>query len=85
MIKTTVIRTATLRENLSQVINTLSKKRDFMVITRKGKPVSALANLDFFEDLLAKASPRYLKEIKEARRQYRKGNFLTHAQLFGEI
>lgn len=84
MTKPTFVPTVTLRENLSQILNASSEEGLF-IVTRKGKPISALAGIDFFEDLLAKASPRYLKEIKEARRQYQKGNFLTHAQLFGEI
>ena len=85
MSNTIVIQTATLRENLAQIIDTLSEEKGFLVITRKGKPVSALVNIDTFEELLAKNSPTYLKDIKEARREYKKGNFLTHQKLFGEV
>ncbi|MEK7610810.1 MAG: type II toxin-antitoxin system Phd/YefM family antitoxin [Patescibacteria group bacterium] len=81
----TVIQTATLRENLSQIIDTLSEEKGFMVVTRKGKPVSALVNIDTFEDMLAKTSSSYLKDIREARREYKDGNFLTHKKLFGEV
>lgn len=85
MTKPTVIQTTTLRDNLSQIIDALSEERGFLVVTRKGRPVSALVNIDTFEDLLAKNSPSYLKDIKQARREYKKGNFLTHEKLFGEI
>lgn len=85
MVKPTFVPTVTLRENLSQILNASSKKEGFFIVTRKGKPISALTGIDFFEDLLAKASPRYLKDIKEARREYKKRNFLTHEQLFVEI
>lgn len=81
----TIIQTATLRENLSQIIDTLSEGKGFMIVTRKGKPVSALVNIDTFEDMLAKTSSVYLKDIKDARREYKNGNFLTHKKLFGEI
>ena len=42
-------------------------------------------NLDFFEDLLALSSPEYLTSIKEAREEYKNGEFLTHEQVFGQL
>ena len=74
-----------LRDNLSSAINTVALKEKYLLITKKGKPVSALVNLDYFEDLLALSSPKYLKSIKEAREQYKKGQTFSHEEVFGEI
>lgn len=85
MSQLTVVKIATLRQNLADVIKTLEKGKDFLIVTHRGQPVSAMVNLDLFEDLLAKASPRYLKEIRNARLDYSRGKFSTHTKVFGEI
>lgn len=79
------IGSTTLRSNLSSVLKTVATKEDYLVVTRKGSPTSALVNLDFFEDLLALASPKYLKSIEEARRDYKKGQVARHEEIFGEL
>lgn len=77
--------TTTLRNNLADVLEEVAKKRKYLLVTKKGSPVSALVNLDFFEDLLALSSPKYLKSIKEAREQYQKGKTFTHEEVFGKL
>jgi len=72
-----------LRDNLADTIEEISKKEKYLVITKKGKPVSAIVNLDYFEDLLALSSPKYLKAIKEARENYKKGQVYSHEEVFG--
>jgi len=79
------IPSTTLRANLSNAINAVALREKYLLITKKGKPVSALVNLDYFEDLLALSSPKYLKSIKEAREQYKKGEVYYHEEVFGEI
>lgn len=37
----------------------------------------------FLEDLLASTSPEYLKSIKEARDDYKKGRVKPHEEVFG--
>ena len=83
MIQTVPI--TTLRNNLADVLEEVAKKRKYLLVLKKGNPVSALVNLDFFEDLLALASPKYLKSIKEARQQYKKGEYYTHTEVFGKL
>ncbi len=83
MIKT--IDFTTLRNHLSDVLNEVSEKKDFILVTRRQKPESALVNLDFFEDLLAMTSKDYLKSIKEARGDYKKGRVYKHSDVFGKI
>ncbi len=85
MNEATVVPTAILRNNLSNVLDSLTERKEFMLVSRKGKLVSAIVDIDFFEDLLASASPSYIKSIKEAREDYRKGRVFTHTEVFGEI
>lgn len=80
-----VVNTTTLRNNLADVLTEVAKKRDYLLVTKKQNPVSAIVNLDFFEDLLALASPKYLKSIREARKQYAKGNTYTFDEIFGKL
>lgn len=74
-----------LRANLSGAIEAVTPKEKYLLITKKGQPVSALVNLDYFEDLLALSSPKYLKSIKEAREQYKKGEVYSHDEVFGGL
>ena len=83
MIQTVPI--TTLRNNLADVLEEVAKKRQYLLVTKKNNPVSVLVNLDFFEDLLALASPKYLKSIKEARKQYQEGKHYTHEGVFGKL
>jgi len=76
---------STLRANLADVIREVEARQDFVLVTRKDRPVSVVANLDFFEDLLALASPAYRKSIREAREDYRKGRTFSHREVFGRL
>jgi len=81
-----LVHSSTLRNNLADVLDSLEKKpKDYLLVTRKGKPKVAMVNLDFFEDLLALSSPKYLKDIKQARKQIKKGESFTHDEVFGEL
>lgn len=77
--------TTILRNNLADVLGEVADKRRYLLVTKKNKPVSALVNLDFFEDLLALSSPKYLKGIKKAREQYKKGEIFSHQKIFGKL
>jgi len=83
MIRT--VESSTLRAHLADVMREVEAKQDFVLVTRKDKPVSVVANLDFFEDLLALASPAYRKSIREAREDFRRGRTFTHAEVFGRL
>ena len=60
-------------------------KKDYLLVAKKGKITSALVNIDLFEDLLALANKKYLASIKKAREEFKKGEVLTHQQVFGEL
>ena len=75
----------TLRNNLANVLKALENKEKFLVVTKKGKEVASIVNVSFFEDLLAATSSNYLKSIREAREDYKKGRVFTHEEVFGEL
>lgn len=79
------VSTSILRNNLAATLEEVSKKKDYLLITKKGKLVSALVNLDFFEDLLAFTSKKYLNSIKEARKDYKEGRIYSMDEAFGEV
>lgn len=79
------VKAATLREHLSDVLNEVSRSKGYLIVTKRGRPVSALVNLDFFEDLLAATSPEYVESVKEARADYQTGRVFTHEDVFGEL
>jgi PHD/YefM family antitoxin component YafN of YafNO toxin-antitoxin module len=80
-----VVSTTVLRNNLAATIDEVNKNRDYLLVAKKGKLVSALVNLDFLEDLLALTSEKYLKSIKEARNDYKKGRVYSFEEVFGEV
>jgi PHD/YefM family antitoxin component YafN of YafNO toxin-antitoxin module len=79
------ITTSRLRENLADAIDAVEKKEKYLLVTRSGEAKAALVNLDYFEDLLALNSPKYLASIREAREQYKRGEVYTHEEVFGEV
>lgn len=80
-----VINATILRNNLADAMKEVSKKKDYLLVNKRGKITSALVDIDFFEDLLALTNEKYLASVKKAREEYKKGNVLTHEQVFGEI
>lgn len=80
-----IITTTILRNNLSDTLNEVAQKRDYILVAKKKNLVSALVNLDFFEDLLALSNLKYLKSIKDARRQYKAGTTFTFNEVFGNL
>ena len=76
---------ATLRNNLADAVTEIDKKQDYLLITKRGKAVSALVNLDFFEDLLALTNKKYLSSIKKAREEVKRGEVLSHEEVFGDL
>ena len=80
-----VINSTVLRNNLADSLGEVEKKKKYLLVAKRGKITSALVNLDLFEDLLELADSKYLKSIKEARQEYRKGDIFTHDDAFGEV
>ena len=80
-----IVNATVLRNNLSDALNAVSGDKNYLLIAKKGKISSALVNIDLFEDLLALSNKDYLKSIKKAREDYKKGDVFSHEQIFGEI
>jgi PHD/YefM family antitoxin component YafN of YafNO toxin-antitoxin module len=80
-----VVSTTVLRNNLADTLNEVTKKKDYLLVSKKGKVTSALVNIDLFEDLLALASKEYKEAIKKARKEYEEGKVFSHDQVFGDI
>lgn len=79
------IETTKLRNNLASAIAEVNKKKDFMVITKKGEPVAGIVDLDLLEDIEASKSKAFIKSIKEAREQIKRGEFYTHEEVFDDL
>ncbi|MBU0578716.1 type II toxin-antitoxin system Phd/YefM family antitoxin [Patescibacteria group bacterium] len=80
-----VITTTTLRKYLSDSVDKVSGDKDYLLIARRGKIVSALVNIDLFEDLVALMNKDYKESIAQARDEYEQGEYVSHEQLFGEL
>lgn len=78
------VKATVLRDHLADALEEVGKT-DYLLVTKRGRPVSALVNLDFFEDLLALAGTEYAQSIKEARADYQAGRTVRHDDLFGEL
>jgi len=81
---TKTISASKLRTSLADALNALSKD-DILIITRRGKNEKAVVDIDRLEDLLATSDPEYLKSIREAREQYKKGEVFSFEEVFGGI
>lgn len=80
-----VISTTILRNNLADTLKEVANKKDYFLVAKNGQITSAIVNIDLFEDLLALTNKEYLQSIKKARDEYKKGNFFSHNQVFGEL
>lgn len=80
-----IINSTVLRNNLSDTIDEISKKKDYLLISRRGKIDAAIVDIELFEDLMALVNKNYVKSIKKARKEYEQGDTYTHTETFGEI
>lgn len=80
-----MVNASALRNHLADALEEVSGREKFLLISRNDEIVSALVDIDFFEDLLARTSKEYLKSIRQARRQYAKGQVYSHADVFGKL
>lgn len=80
-----IVNTTVLRNNLAVTLSEVTDRKDFLLVSKKGKITSAIVNIDLFEDLLALSNKDYLDSIKEARKDYKKGKVKTFEEVFGEV
>ena len=79
------IETTKLRNNLSSAISEVNSKKDYLIVTKNGEPVAGIVNLDILEDIEAANSKAFITSIKEAREQFKRGEFYTHEEVFGDL
>lgn len=80
-----IINATVLRNNLADSIKEVQKRKDYLLIAKRGKISSALVSLDLLEDLLELSDTKYLESIKKSREEYEKGDVFSHDEVFGEI
>lgn len=80
-----IVNATTLRNHLADTLKEVDKKKDFLLVSKKGEIFSVLVNIDLFEDLLALTDTNYLASIKKAREEYKNGDVLSHDSVFGEL
>lgn len=80
-----IVSTTVLRNNLADALKKVARKKDYLLVAKKGKITSALVDIDLFEDLLDLANKEFKASIKKARKEYEKGDVFTHEQVFGDI
>lgn len=80
-----VIKSSMLRNHLFDALKEIAHNEKFLFVTNKGEIVSALVNIDFFEELLMRFSKKYKESIKEAREDYKRGNIFSEEDVFGDV
>lgn len=80
-----VVSSTVLRNSLADTLRLVEKKKEYVLVTDRGKPRTAIINIDLLEDLLALGNKKYLDEIREAREDYKKGKVYTFEEVFGKI
>ncbi len=80
-----VLQASDMRNHLSDVLNSLSGKEKYLLISRNREIDAAIVDIDFFEELLASLSPQYRKSIQKARSNFKKGEVFTHEEVFGKL
>lgn len=81
---TKTIDSTDLRNNLSSTIDAVTSGQT-LIVKKRGKEQVAIIDIDTYEDLLEASNPEYLKSIKKAREEYKKGEVFSLEDVFGDI
>ncbi len=81
---TKTIDSTDLRSNLGNVLNAVSSG-ETLIVKKRGKDQAVIIDIDTYEDLLEAANPTYLKSIKKAREEYKKGYVFSLEDAFGDV
>lgn len=80
----TIISSTNLRNNLADALK-MAQKKDYVLVSHRGKINTAIVDIDMLEDLLELNDKEYLASIKRAREQYKRGEYYTFEEVFGNI
>lgn len=81
---TKTIDSTDLRNNLSSTIDAVTSGQT-LIVKKRGKEQVAIIDIDTYEDLLEASNPEYLKSIKKAREEHKKGEVFSLEDVFGDI
>jgi prevent-host-death family protein len=79
-----IINSTNLRNNLADALKKV-KEDKYLLVSHRGKIKTAIVDIDMLEDILELSDSRYLKSIRESRNQYKKGEYYTFEEVFGNI
>jgi len=79
-----VISSTKLRNNLADALKKV-KADKYLLVSHRGKIQTAIVDIDMLEDILELSDSKYLKSIRESREQYKKGEYYTFEEVFGNI
>jgi prevent-host-death family protein len=79
-----IVSSTKLRSNLAEALK-MVKKGKYLLVTQKGKISKAIIDIDDLEDLLELGDKKYLASVKESREQYKRGEYYTMEEVFGNI
>lgn len=81
---TKVINTTSLRANLADALDEVSREHGAILVRRRNRADVALIDADFLEDLLLLHDEEYRESIASARRDAREGRLFSHQEVFGD-
>jgi antitoxin YefM len=77
------------KARLSEIVKKVGDTRDVYTISRGGKPAGVLLSVEEYESLLETleilSDPEALAALREARKEEKKGEFLTHEEVWGGL
>ena len=79
-----IVSSTTLRNNLADSLKKV-KKDKYLLVSHRGKINTAIVDIDMLEDILELSDSEYLKSIQESREQYKKGEYYSFEEVFGNI
>lgn len=79
-----IINSTNLRNNLADTLKKI-KNDKYVLVSHRGKIKAAIVDIDMLEDILELSDSKYLKSIKESREQYKRGEYFTFEEVFGNI
>lgn len=83
-VRMNIISSTKVRNNWAEVTKAALKK-EYILITHRGKVKTAIIDVDVLEDLLSLHDPEYLESIKRARADAKAGRVYTMEEVFGNI
>jgi len=79
-----IVSSTNVRNNWADVAK-IALKKEYVLVTHRGKVKTAIIDVEVLEDLLSLHDKEYLESIKRARADARAGRVYTFEEVFGNI